>query len=152
MNEFAVYSPRKFISFRHLVVDSSAHKLPEERESENPQNVAERKEANTYEIGETFTSRAKSPSSLQDAPVRAECIGAKLGDEDHDLTIAEEDCVLTSSCENVEDLSAFVTERLLCLSEGGVGELILDVSVNVEEVLCGNVVVEEDGGENRQSM
>ena len=44
--------------------------------------------------------------------MRAECIGAKLGDEDRNLTMAEKGCVLTSSDDNVEDLSAFVTERL----------------------------------------
>ena len=110
MSEFAGSLPRKFISFGHLGVESSAHKLPEEQESKNPQNVFESKEANTIEIGETFTSPAKASFSLQDAPVRAECNRVKLGDEDRDLTMAEKDCVLTSSDEDVEDLSAFVTE------------------------------------------
>ena len=39
MSEVAGNLPCKFISFRHLGVEPSAHKLPEERESENPQNV-----------------------------------------------------------------------------------------------------------------
>ena len=79
MSEFAGNLPRKFISFRHLGVESNAHKLPEERESENPQNVAESREVNTVEIGETSVSPAKSLCSLQDAPVRAECIGQSWG-------------------------------------------------------------------------
>ena len=59
MIEFVGILSRKFISFRHLGFGSNAHKVPEERESENPQNVAESKEANTVEIGETSTSPAK---------------------------------------------------------------------------------------------
>ena len=72
MREFAGNLPRKFISFRHSGVESRAHKLPEKRESENPQNVAESKEANTVETGETATSPAKGLSSLEEAPGRAE--------------------------------------------------------------------------------
>ena len=60
MSEFAGNLPRKFISFRHLGFESSAHKILEERESQNPQNVVERDEANTVEIGETSASEAKS--------------------------------------------------------------------------------------------
>ena len=78
MSEFDGNLPGKFISFRHLGVETSAHKLPEERESETPQNVAERKVANTIEIGETSTSPSKSSSILEDAPMRAESIGAGL--------------------------------------------------------------------------
>ena len=75
-----------------------------------------------------------------------------MGDEDRVLTVAEEDCVLTSSDEDVEDLSAFVTERLQCLSEGVDEELIGDASVNVEEILYGGVGVEEGGAGNEQSV
>ena len=103
-------------------------------------------------IGETSTSPAKSSSSLEDAPVRTECIGAELGYEDRDLTMAEKRCVLTSSDDDVEDLSAFVTERLQCLSEGGVENLIGDAGMNVEEILCGDVGAEEDGDDKKQSM
>ena len=152
MSEFAGNLPRKFISFRHLGVESSAHKFPEERESENPQNVVESREANTIEIGETSASPAKSLCSLADAPVRAECIGAELRHEDRDLTMAERDCVLTSSYDDVEDLSAFVAERLQCLSEGSVERLIGEESVDVEEVLCGSVGIGKDGGDERQSV
>ena len=141
-SEFAGNLPRKFISFRHLGVKSSAHKLPEERESETSQNVAERKEANTIGIGEISTSPTKSSSSLEDAPASVECIGAELGDEDCNLTFAEKDCVLTSGDDDVEDLSAFVAERLQCLSGGSVEKLIGDECVYVEENVCGNVGVE----------
>ena len=40
------------------------------------------------------------------------------------LTVAEKDCVLTSSDDDVEDLSAFVADRLQCLSKGSVEKLI----------------------------
>ena len=153
MSEFAGTSPRKFISFCRLGVESNTHKLPEERESENPQNVAESREVNTVEIGETSASPAKSLCSLEDAPVRAECIGAELEHEDRNLTIAANDCILTSSNDDVEDLSAFVAERLQCLSEGSVEKLIGEECVNVEEILCwGCWDREEDGGNQRQSV
>ena len=61
-NKIANILPRKFISFRHLGIESSAHKLPEERESENPQNVDE---VITVEVGETSNSPAKVMSVLQ---------------------------------------------------------------------------------------
>ena len=124
MGEFAGNLPRKFISFRRLGSESSAQKFPEERESENPQGVVERDEANTVEIGETSASPAKSLCCLEDAPVRVECIGAELGHEDRNLTMAEKDCVLTSSDDDVECLSAFVAESLQCVSEGSVEKLI----------------------------
>ena len=95
--------------------------------------MAERKKASTLEIGETSTSPAKGSSSFQDAPVRAGCFGAKLGDEDRDLTMAEKNCFLTNSDEDVE-------------------ELIGDASLSVEEFLCGDVGVEEDGGDKRHSV
>ena len=134
MSELAGNLQRKFIGFRRLGVESSAHKIARRTVVRETQNVAGSKEAKTSEIGETSTSPAKGSSKLQDAAVKAGCIGAKLGDEDRDLTTAENDCVMTSSDENVEDLSAFVTERLQCLSEGGVEELIGDSSVNVEKI------------------
>ena len=94
---------------------------------------------------------AKVSSSLQDAPVRYESIGAGMGNEDRDLTMAEKDCVLTISDDDVEDLSAFVAERLQCLSRGSVEKLIGDECVNVEKNLCGSVGVGEDGGGSGQS-
>ena len=148
-SEFAGNLTLKFISFRYLGFESSAHKFPEERESKNPQNVAGMEESNTVEIGETSTSPPVGSSSLQSVPKRAESIGAQLGEEDRNLTIAEKDCVLTSSDDDVEDFSA---ERLQCLSEGSVERLIGEECVNVEEILCGDVGVGEDGGDKKQSV
>ena len=150
MSDFAGNLPQKYINFHHLGFQSSAHNVPEERESKNSQNVAGMEESNTVEIGETPTSPPKSSSSLQSVPLRAESNGAELGDEDLNLTMAERDCVLTSSDDDVEDLSAFVAARLQCLSEGSVEKLIGEECVNVKEILCGDVVVEEDGGDKRQ--
>ena len=152
MSEFAGNLPRKFISSHHLGVESTAHKLSEERESENLQNVAGSKEANTIGTGETTTSPAKGLSSLEEAPMKPESTGADLGNEDRNLTMAEKDCVLTSSDDDVEDSSAFVAERLQCLSEGIVEKLIGEECVNVEEILCGGVGIGEDGGDKRQSV
>ena len=126
MSEFAGNLPRKFISFLYSGFESSAHNLSEERKSENPQKVAEMNEAKTVEIGETSPSPARGSSSLQGAPMRLESIGARLGKVDRNLTSTEKDCVLTSSDDDVEDLSAFVTEGVQCLSEGSVEKLIGD--------------------------
>ena len=153
MSEFAGNLPRKFISFRHLGVESSAHNLPEERESENPQNVAVSGEVNTIETGEAVIYPVKNLSSSGVVPMRAECAGAELGNEDRNLTMAEKDCVLTSSDDDVEDLSTFVAERLQCLGEGSVERLIGEECVNVEEILCGGVdIIEGDGGDKGQSV
>ena len=72
--------------------------------------------------------------------------------KDHELTVTEKDCVLTSSDGDVEDLSAFVTEKLQCLSKGSVEKLIVEECKKVEEILRGNVGVEEGGGDRRQSV
>ena len=104
----------------------------EERESENPPNVAEMDEVNTVEIGEMSTSPARSSTCLQGAPMRAESIAARLADEDRNLTMAEKDCVFTSSYDDLEDLVVFVTEKLQCLSEGSLETLIGDGSKTVE--------------------
>ena len=151
MSEFTVNLPHKFNFFRHLGSEPSARILPEERELENPQNVAEIDEASIVEIGETSTSPAKVTSILQGAPLRAESVGARLRDEDCNLNMAEKDFFLTGSDDNVEDLDAFVTKGLQCLSEGKVEKLIGDESVNVEEILCQRVGFGEDGGYKTQS-
>ena len=151
-SKFAGHIPHKLFSFRHLGVESSAQKLPEERESENPQNVVGMCETNTVETGETSTSPANGSSILQDAAMRVESIGAELGDEDRNLTMAEKDCALTSGDDDVEDLSAFVNERLRCSRQGSVEKLMVDETVNLEEILCENVGVGEDGVDKSQSM
>ena len=106
MSEFTGNLPRKFFTFRHLGFESNAHSSPEERESENPQNVAETDEVNTVVVGETSRSPVEVPSILQDSLLGAESSLANLEDEDCDLTIMEKECVLTSNDDDVEDLSA----------------------------------------------
>ena len=151
MSEFAGNLPRKFISFGHLGFESSAHNVPEERESENPQNVEEVVAMSIVEVGETSKFPAKVMSFLQNVPVSSEVGMSGEVTKDHELTIAEKDCVLTSSDDDVEDLSAFVAERRQCLSEGSVDKLIGEECVIVEEILCGDIGAEEDGGHERQS-
>ena len=124
--------------------------MPEDRESEKPQTVAEIDEVNTVVVGERWSSPAKVTSVLQGAPFGTESIRARVGDEQHDLTMAEKDCVLTSSDQDVEDSSDFVTEKLQCLSVRSVEKFI--ESVNVEEILCGSIGVGEDGGGKVQSV
>ena len=72
--------------------------------------------------------------------------------KDHELTVTKKDCVLTSSDGDVEDLSAFVAERLQCLRKRSVEKLIGEECKNVEKILCGNVGVKEGGGDKRQSV
>ena len=64
MSEFAGNLPQKFIRFRHLGFESSAHDVPEERESENPQIVEEVVGTSIVEVGETSSSPAKVMSVL----------------------------------------------------------------------------------------
>ena len=74
MSDFGGNLPQKLISFRHLGFKSSAHKLPGDRESENPRDFGGVEEADTVEIGETSRSIAKGLVSSRDAPVRAGCM------------------------------------------------------------------------------
>ena len=69
MSDFAGNLPLKFISFRHLGFESKAHILTEERECDNPQNVAEIDEVNTVVVGETSNFAAKVMSLLQNMPI-----------------------------------------------------------------------------------
>ena len=80
MSEFAGNLPRKFISFRHLGVESSAHNLPKKRESKNPQNVEEVVGTGTVEIGETSNSPAKVMSVLQNVPVSSGSVVRKCAE------------------------------------------------------------------------
>ena len=136
MSEFAGSLPCKFISFRHLSVESSAHKLPEERELENLQNVDE---FNTLEVVETSNSPAKVMSVLQNVPVSSEVVTPREVQKDHELTVDEKDCVMTSGDEDMDDLNAFVNEKLQFMTEKGLEQLVGDESVNVEEILSGNL-------------
>ena len=151
MSEFAGNFPRKFISFRHLGFESSAHNVPEERESENPQNVEEITGTSFVEVAETSNSPEKTMSVLQNVPVTSGVVESGSVQKDHELTIAEKDCVPTSSEEDMNDLNAFVDERLQFLSEQGLEHLVGDESVNVEEMLSGNLAavssqIVESGG------
>ena len=139
MSEFAGNLPRKFISFRHLGFESSAQYLPKEREAENAQNVEEVVGTSTFEVGGTSNSPAKVMSVLQNVPVSSGVVESGIVQVDHELTIAEKDCVLTSSEEDMDDLNAFVDERLQFLAEQGLEQLFGDESVNVEELLSGNL-------------
>ena len=151
MSEFAGNLPRKFISFRHLGFESSAHNVPEERDSENPQNVEEVVGRSIVEVGETSNSPVKVIFVLQNVPVSSGVVESGSVQKDHELTIAEKDCLLTSSEEDMDGLNAFVDERLQFLSEQGLEQLVGDESVNVEEILSGNLAavssqIVESGG------
>ena len=151
MSEFAGNLPRKFISFRHLGFESSAHNLRKERESENPQNVEELIETSTVEVGETSNSPAKVMSVLQNVPVSSEFVESGSVQKDNELTIAEKDCVLTSSEQDMDDLNTFVNEKLQLMTEKGLEQLLGDESMNVEEILSGNLAavssqIVESGG------
>ena len=89
--------------------------MPKERESENPQNVEEVVEASTVKVGETSNSPVKAMSSLQNVPESSEVGRTEEVEKDQELTVAEKDCVLTSSDDDVEHLTAFVAERLQSL-------------------------------------
>ena len=131
MSEVAGNLPRTFISFHHLGFNSSPHKLPEKRDSENPQNVAEVDEINTVEVGETSTSPAKDMSFLQNVPMSSEIVTSGVVQKDRDLTVEEKDCVMTSSEEDMDDLNEFVNEKLQFMTEKGLQQLVGDGSVNL---------------------
>ena len=152
MSEFAGNLPRKFISFRHLGFKSSAHDFPEGRESENPQTVEEVVGTSTDGVGETSNSPEKVMSVLETVPVASEVEKSERVEKDRELTIAEKDCVMTSSEEEMDDLNAFVNEKLQFMSEQCLEQLVGDESMNVEEVLSGGVGIGEHGGDTGQSV
>ena len=90
-------------------------------------------------------------SVLQNVPVSSGVVESGSVQKDHDLTIAENDRVLTSSEDDMDDLNAFVDERLQFFSKQGLEQLVGDESVNVEEMLSGNLAavssqIVESGG------
>ena len=89
MSGFAGNIPRKLFSFCHLSFAYSAHILPEQQEAENCQNVPQIDEVNIVVVGVASNSPAKVMSILQSAPMWAQFVGARVGDEDRDLTSAE---------------------------------------------------------------
>ena len=72
-------------------------------------------------------------------------------EKNHELTVAEKDCVLTSSEDVMDDLNAFVKEKFQFMSEKGLEQLVEDESVNVEEIFNGYLaavsghIVESEG-------
>ena len=78
-------------------------------------------------------------SVLQTVPVASEVEKSGEVEKGRELTVAEKDCVMTSSEEEMEDLNAFVNEKLQFMSEHGLEQLVGDESMNVEEVLSGNL-------------
>ena len=102
----------------------------------NPQIIDK---AKTVEIGETSNSPAKVMSVLEIVAVSSEVV--MLGDVEkyHKLTVAEKDYVKTSNEEDMVDLNAFKNEKLQFMTEKGLEQLVGDESVNVEEILSGNV-------------
>ena len=139
MSELVGNLPRKFNIFRHLGVKSSAHKLSEEWESKNLQKVEEIVGTSTVEVGETSNSPAKVMSVMQNVPVSSEVVVSGEVQKDQELTNAEKDCVMTSSEEDMNDLNAFVIEKLQFMREKGLEQLVGDESVDVEEILGGNL-------------
>ena len=90
-------------------------------------------------------------SVLQNVPVSSGVVESGSVQKDHELTIAEKDCVLTSSEEDLGDMNAFVDERLQFLSEQGLEQHVGDESVIVEEMISGNLAADssqivESGG------
>ena len=83
MSEFLGTLPRKLINFRHLGCESSAHEVPEERESENPQNDEEVVGTSTVNVGETSNSPGKVMSVLQNVPVSSEVGMSGEVEKDH---------------------------------------------------------------------
>ena len=151
MSEFAGNLPRKFTSFRLSGFESSALKVGEEQESEKPQNVEKVVGTSTVENGETSNSPDKVISVLQNVPVSSEVGLSGEKKNDHELTVAEKDCVMTSSEKVVDDLKLFVKEKLLFMSEQGLEQLVGHESVIVEEIFSGNLaagsshIVESEG-------
>ena len=113
--------------------------MSEERESENAQNVAVIDEGNTVEVGDTSNSSAKITSILQNVQMSSEIVVSGEKQRDHDLTVAEKDCVMTSTEEGMDDQNASVNEKLQLMTEKGLEQIVGDESLNLEEILCGIV-------------
>ena len=78
-------------------------------------------------------------SVLQKVPVSSELVMSGDVPKDHELTIVENDCVMTSSEEDMDDLNASVNEKLQFVRGKGLEQLVGDESVNLEVILSGNV-------------
>ena len=78
-------------------------------------------------------------SVIQNVPVPSEVVMSGEVEKDHELTVAEKDCVMTNSEEDMDDLNAFVNRKLQFMSEKGLEQLDGDESVNIEEILSKNL-------------
>ena len=136
MSEVAGNLPRTYICFHALDFESSANKVPQERELQNYQNVDE---VNTVEVGETSNPSAKVMSVLQNVPVSSEVVMSEEVQKDHELTVAEIDCVMTRSEEDMDDLNAFLNEKLQYMAVKGLKPPVGDEIAKVQEILSGNV-------------
>ena len=87
-------------------------------------------------VGETLTSPAKGMSILQEVAMSGEIVTSGVVEKDHDLTVAETDCVMTTSEEDMDEMKGFKNEKLQFMTETGLEQLVGDESVNVEEILC----------------
>ena len=83
-------------------------------------------------------------SVLQNVPMSSEVVMSGEVQKDHDLTVAEMDCVMTCSEEDMDDLNAFVNEKLQFMTEKRFEQLVGDESVNVEEIIGRNVAAVSD--------
>ena len=113
--------------------------MPEEWQSEKPQKVAENVDVNSVVVGETSNSPAKIVSILRNSPMSSEIVTSGVLQKDHYLTIAEKDCVMTSSEEDMDDLNAFVNEKLQFMTAKCSEQLVGDGSLNIENILYGSV-------------
>ena len=60
-------------------------------------------------------------------------------EKDHELTVAEKNCVMTSFEEDMDVLNAFVSEKVQFMTERGLEELVGNEIMKVEEIFCGSV-------------
>ena len=113
MREFAGSLLGKFIiSFRHLGSKFSSQNFPDKQGIEYPQNSMPAGDVNTVLIGETSNSPAKLTSILKNVPNTAENVTSRIEKEGCKLMLAERNCVMTSSEEEVEGLIAVVSKKI----------------------------------------
>ena len=83
-------------------------------------------------------------SVIQNVPLSTEVVMSREVPKNHGLTVAENDCVMKSSEKDMDDLNAFVNEKLQFMTEKGLEQLVGDESVNVEEILSGIIATVGD--------
>ena len=133
MSEFAGNLSHRLISVFNLIFESSAHNSPKELKAENQQTAEQVGEFDAAAVGETSSSPAKSMSVLQQPPMSVESVTSGVVERDCDLIVAEKHCLMTSSEENVDDLIAFVGEKLQFLNERGLEQIVSDESPKVRD-------------------